>query len=748
LAPSDNQRFPYRDSMHSKANHHPEYWISLALFALELVWGSAFALTTPPFEGPDEYYHYCYVALIARNKALPKPYPLTPVPYTDRHPPLYYLLGAALVWDWPVSCYQAPSNPFAVFDNSTPISDNRNLTAFTRDELQAVDVLGLRRVRLLSVFLGSLTIVFIYLSARVVFENNNLWAAATAVLVAALPPFAWISGFVNNDNLSIFMGTFIAFCCLRVVQRGAMSRRNALSLGLLAGAALMTKFSLWLFIPTLLAIILFLSLRTTSLKSSLVNALLFGVIMLAISAWWFIRNGLLVPALAGPAQLNWLGPIRWSKRPSMGLLLAVAVNQLTGVWDRYGFQVELPQWIQIAGVGLTVAAVVGLFIAWARTRFRLSADKPVFWVGLIGLLDLASGMYAVWLSRDAGQGRFLYPGIVSLSILMVLGWSQFWPKRWRAHRYPASIMGSMVVFALASFLGVYRTAYQLPQFYQPDKLPPGIASFNLNFENAAELVGASVRPTRTAPGAEVVVTACWKPISNSRDVFESVVLLDHLSRVVASRTTLPGLGRYRAADWAVGQTFCDDVTLRIPPQTATQNQYRVSVGLLGLRATQPDGQTVDPVIVGHLTLPSPMVKAPPEMKPLDASFDNGLSLLGYTFTYTSTAPGSSGQLHLFWKTASPLPDSYHVFVHWLDAQGRLIAQSDDIPCQGAYPTDAWGANEIIEDSHVITLTEGATAGASRFSIGMYLYPSGERLGAYGPLAQDNAITFPSADIAP
>lgn len=61
--------------MQLKTNKHPEYWIALALFALEVVWGYAFTLVTPPFEGPDEYYHYCYIALIARNKALPKPYP-------------------------------------------------------------------------------------------------------------------------------------------------------------------------------------------------------------------------------------------------------------------------------------------------------------------------------------------------------------------------------------------------------------------------------------------------------------------------------------------------------------------------------------------------------------------------------------------------------------------------------------------------------------------------------------------------
>jgi 4-amino-4-deoxy-L-arabinose transferase-like glycosyltransferase len=724
----------------------PAFWIALVLCVLEFAWGTAFTVTTPPFEGPDEYYHYCYVALIARNRSLPKPYPLTPVPYTDRHPPLYYLLGAALVWDLPVSCYHAPSNPYAVFDNSTSVDDNRNLTALTHSDLQAVDIAGLRRVRLLSVFLGSLTIVFVYLSARVVFKNDNLWAAATAILVAALPPFAWISSFVNNDNLSIFMGTLITYCSLQVVRRGAASRRTALFLGALAGVSLMTKFSLWLFIPTMLAILLLNSWRTAGVKHSLINGLLFSASLLLISAWWFIRNGLLVPALAGLGQLRWLGPIRWERQPTLGTLLTTAANQVTGVWDRYGYQVELPPGVETAGLCLAAVAIIGLFIYWLKAKFKLGADKPIFWIGVIGALDLASGIYAVWISRDAGQGRYLYPGIASLCILLMLGWSQFWPKAWRLQWYPRSVIGGMALFSLTSFFFVYRTAYQLPQFYPQNRLPAQAKVLSFNFENVAELVGAGVTPAKAQPGAKITVTACWKPLSQASEVIETVTVLDYRATQVASRSTLPGLGRYPAVDWEVGRTFCDNIQLQLPADAAPQNQYQVAVGLSNLRATQADGQTVDPVIVADLVIPSTLIKLPPQVEPLDASLEGDISLLGYTLTYTSTAPGARVQLDLFWRTTAQLPDSYHVFVHWLDAQGQLMAQDDGLPGYGAYPTNAWGANEIIQDSHTLTLGDSAAAGLSQFSVGLYQYSSGQRLATFGPLSQDNAILFPSIKI--
>ena len=64
----------------------------------------------------------------------------------------------------------------------------------------------------------------------------------------------------------------------------------------------------------------------------------------------------------------------------------------------------------------------------------------------------------------------------------------------------------------------------------------GVTPLSLNFENVAELVGASVKHARTTPGSEVVVTACWRPLSNSREVTELVAVLDHRSNVVASRS--------------------------------------------------------------------------------------------------------------------------------------------------------------------------------------------------------------------
>src|SRR5437868_6109960 len=66
------------------------------LAVLYLICSTGFALATPYGEAPDEYSHMAYIEYLARFHKLPD---ITPNPYTNEsfQPPLYYLLGAALV---------------------------------------------------------------------------------------------------------------------------------------------------------------------------------------------------------------------------------------------------------------------------------------------------------------------------------------------------------------------------------------------------------------------------------------------------------------------------------------------------------------------------------------------------------------------------------------------------------------------------------------------------------------------------
>lgn len=85
---------------------------------------------------------------------------------------------------------------------------------------------------------------------------------------------------------------------------------------------------------------------------------------------------------------------------------------------------------------------------------------------------------------------------------------------------------------------------------------------------------------------------------------------------------------------------------------------------------------------------------------------------------------------LVWLAAAPTASPYTVFVHALDADGRIIAQSDAQPAAGQRPTTGWRTGEYIVDEHRWTLREGVTLEqvvAARWIVGLYDAASGVRL---------------------
>jgi hypothetical protein len=112
--------------------------------------------------------------------------------------------------------------------------------------------------------------------------------------------------------------------------------------------------------------------------------------------------------------------------------------------------------------------------------------------------------------------------------------------------------------------------------------------------------------------------------------------------------------------------------------------------------------------------------------PVDASLGTQVRLLGYA-PIGDVRPGASVDVTLYWGALQPLAENYTVFVHLLDAQGHLVASHDGMPMMGRYPTGAWLPGDIVPDTHHIALDAGLAPGTYRLQVGMYPWPSLERL---------------------
>ena len=72
---------------------------------------------------------------------------------------------------------------------------------------------------------------------------------------------------------------------------------------------------------------------------------------------------------------------------------------------------------------------------------------------------------------------------------------------------------------------------------------------------------------------------------------------------------------------------------------------------------------------------------------------------------------------LVWQAVKGSDTAYTVFVQLLDAEGRLIAQSDAEPAQGQRPTTGWRSGEYIVDTHTLQFNDIAAPGTAHLIVG-------------------------------
>jgi hypothetical protein len=120
---------------------------------------------------------------------------------------------------------------------------------------------------------------------------------------------------------------------------------------------------------------------------------------------------------------------------------------------------------------------------------------------------------------------------------------------------------------------------------------------------------------------------------------------------------------------------------------------------------------------------------------VDAGVGDAILLGGYDCDQCQTAdsgplsvePGITLHLTLYWEATDYIPTPYSVYIHMVDASGRVIAQRDSAPPGGDFPTQEWMPGDIIVDPYWITIPSDTQPGEYTMIVGMYDPATGERL---------------------
>jgi hypothetical protein len=135
--------------------------------------------------------------------------------------------------------------------------------------------------------------------------------------------------------------------------------------------------------------------------------------------------------------------------------------------------------------------------------------------------------------------------------------------------------------------------------------------------------------------------------------------------------------------------------------------------------------------------------------PQEVCLGENIRLRGYTLLDPTAAsagppyrPGQTLYLTLHWEATGVPAQDYSVFVHLIGPDGALVAQWDNWPLQGTYPTPLWEPGERVDDPYPVALPADAPPGTYTLLAGMYDWRTGERLEARAdcrtPLPDDAA----------
>lgn len=109
-----------------------------------------------------------------------------------------------------------------------------------------------------------------------------------------------------------------------------------------------------------------------------------------------------------------------------------------------------------------------------------------------------------------------------------------------------------------------------------------------------------------------------------------------------------------------------------------------------------------------------------------ANFGDQIALLGYHINEDTFNPGDTVNLTLYWQALRALDIDYQAFVHILDANGELVAQSDKLN-PGEFPTRRWPLDRYVSDQYRIALPPTLPPGVYTVAAGIWVQSEGWRL---------------------
>jgi hypothetical protein len=736
-----------------------------AIIALFLIIGLAYSLVVPPFETPDEVFHYAFVRHLAEGGALPDQTREANGPWAHEgtQAPLYYFLAGRLTAGIDQSDFDQISQPNLHANLGDPLSPgNKNYMLYSAYPwpLRGTN-LALHIVRWFSLCLAGLSLWLFYRTARLAFPRSPALRLLALLIAATLPQFAFISAAGTNDNMAILMSAATVYWLARLVARPddqPIAGWEWGVLGVLLGLAALSKLQVLGLFGLAAVTGLWLAVRRRSWTLPLVALPWVALPALAIAGWWYWRNHALYGDWLGVRTLLTINGERTTPQ-TLGNLRGELRGLRYSFWGLFGwFSILLPAWIYRVLDAISVLALIGLPVAgWTSYRSRNDPQEREgrrVIILLAGWAVLLIGLMLYWATfATSSQGRLLFPGLSAFAVLFTVGLASLIGATRRPTR--AAMLALLPIGLLAT--SIYSLTVLLPISYHAPTpiaaLPAGAQPLHIAYAAGPELIGVDVAPGRYHGGDRVPVTLYWRtPRRLTDNIPLFVQLLDDQGRVIGNVTTQAGWGRNPTSLWQPGVIYPDPYTVPVQANLSDLSPLlaRVYVGLMDPVTRQPlPGASADGALaagmVGQVEIATvrPLDANALNLTQLDAGFGapEELRLTGYRYTSGPLSAGDQISGTLLWEARRQPAANYTAFVHLLDAAGKQVAGFDQPPAAERFPTSRWQPGDRSRNDFRFSLPADLPPGVYQLWAGLYQSdtPAHERIPVTANPPADHAV---------
>lgn len=470
------------------------------LIAISLIQGLIYSAIIPPWQAPDEPRHFEYVKLLYEKRRLVGWGDVTPaveqeiIASMDRYN--FWQLGIVHaqvfpseglpqsfkdIWTPGVSHeLHQPPLAYLVYVTVLPFAGSDTATQ-------------LYAMRFMSVIMGTLLVLTAYLTMAELFPEDPFMFIGVPAFIAFLPMHAYTTSVLTNDNLAALLVSLVILLQVISLRRGFSASRLSVSV-ILLGLGVFTKRTALVALPIILVVIA-IHLWRTGFRLHLAwkkVAAFSGILLLFVGVaalnWDRLRDSLfrLIPGFdralqsflyiylfyfVRPAASHRysLDPTKYFSAGSLAYYRRFFQMLFETFWARFGWvNVRLyPFCYLLIGLVCLVSAVgLGAFVRKRRTVRPMSFWQKDTLLMFFAAIIFGFGMLVVKMVRDwdnvprpLAQGKFLFPVIIPIAALFMIGLRELVPPSRRRLLLLGWLGGLVLLEAIALLV------YIVPFYY-------------------------------------------------------------------------------------------------------------------------------------------------------------------------------------------------------------------------------------------------------------------------------------------